>query len=167
MCRSARRFTSSEKATRSKSALAPRAESAPYESPANGHSPRNQGDKHMPAHRKPLHILALNGTIKDHPGRYANRTVPVACPAGIGDPPAHLSVARKNIWRELVGQLAEGHLQSADRFLLEIVTHLMARLRNRKTLITKGEESLLMHALSKLGLKPADRQKVHIPPRRD
>ena len=118
----------------------------------------------MPAHRKPLHILALNGTIKDHPGRYAEPTAPVACPAGIGDPPVHLSVARKNIWREVVAQLPERHLQSADRFLLEIVTHLMSRLRNRKTLITKGEEALLMHALSKLGLTPVDRQKVHIAP---
>ena len=121
----------------------------------------------MPAHRKPLHVLALNGTLKEHPGRYASRIEPVACPAGIGDPPAHLSVARKNIWRELVENLPEGHLQSADRFLLEIVTHLMARLRNRKTLITKGEESLLMNALSKLGLTPVDRLKVHIPPLKD
>jgi hypothetical protein len=43
----------------------------------------------------------------------------------------------------------------------------MARLRNRKTLITKGEESLLMNALSKLGLTPVDRLKVHIPPLKD
>ncbi len=122
----------------------------------------------MPAHRKPLHVLALNGTLKEHPGRYASRIEPVACPAGIGDPPSHLSVARKNIWHELVAQLPEGHLQSADRFLLEIATHLMARLRNRKTLITKGEESLLMNALSKLGLTPTDRGKVNLlPPKQD
>jgi len=59
--------------------------------------------------------------------------------------------------------LPVGHLQSADRLLLEIVTHLMSRQRNRRTLITKGEISLLINALSKLGLTPVDRSRVIIP----
>src|ERR1039457_3832284 len=81
----------------------------------------------------------------------------------LGEPPSQISTARKNIWAELIAQLPEGHLQSADRFLLEIVTHLMSRQRNRRTLITKGELSLLINALSKLGLTPVDRSRVIIP----
>ena len=39
----------------------------------------------------------------------------------------------------------------------------MAKQRNRRALITKGEISLLLNALSKLGLSPVDRSRVIIP----
>ena len=117
----------------------------------------------MPARKKSLALLKLSGGLKAHPGRYAGRTDLASCPDGIGDPPSHISIARKNIWAELIAQLPEGHLQSADRFLLEIVTYLMSRQRNRRSLITKGEISLLLNALSKLGLTPVDRSRVIIP----
>jgi len=105
-----------------------------------------------------LHVLKLNGALKSNPGRFAGRSDPPAFPGGIGDPPVQLSVAKTNIWYELIGQLPEGHLQSADHFL---ATGLMARLRNRKTLVTQGEIALLMNALSKLGPTPVDSAKVH------
>jgi phage terminase small subunit len=117
----------------------------------------------MPARKKSLTLLKLSGGLKNHPGRYAGRTDLTPCPDGIGDPPSHISIARKHIWQELIAQLSEGHLQSADRFLLEIVTGLMAKQRNRRVLITKGEVSLLLNALSKLGLTPVDRSRVIIP----
>ena len=117
----------------------------------------------MPARKKSLTLLKLSGGLKNHPGRYADRTDLASCPDGIGDPPSHISIARKNIWAELIAQLPEGHLQSADRFLLEVLTGLMSRQRNRRSLITKGEVSLLINALSKLGLTPVDRSRVIIP----
>jgi hypothetical protein len=117
----------------------------------------------MPARKKSLSLLKLSGGLKNHPGRYAGRTDLASCPDGIGNPPSHISIARKNIWAELIAQLPAGHLQSADRFLLEVVTGLMATQRNRRALITKGEVSLLINALSKLGLTPVDRARVIIP----
>src|ERR1019366_3990770 len=117
----------------------------------------------MPARKKSLALLKLSGGLKNHPGRYAGRTDLASCPDGIGNPPSHISIDRKNIWAELIAQLPEGHLQSADRFLLEVVTGLMAKQRNRRTLITKGEITLLLNALSKLGLTPVDRSRVIIP----
>ena len=117
----------------------------------------------MPARKKSLSLLKLSGGLKNHPGRYAGRTDLASCPDGIGNPPAHISIARKHIWAELIAQLPEGHLQSADRFLLEVLTGLMSRQRNRRSLITKGEISLLLNALSKLGLTPVDRNRVIIP----
>jgi phage terminase small subunit len=117
----------------------------------------------MPARKKSLTLLKLSGGLKNHPGRYAGRTDLASCPDGIGEAPKHISIARKHIWAELIAQLPEGHLQSADRFLLEVVTGLMAKQRNRRALITKGEVSLLINALSKLGLTPVDRQRVIIP----
>ena len=118
----------------------------------------------MPARKKSLALLKLSGGLKAHPGRYAGRTdLASCCPDGIGNAPSHISVARKNIWAELIAQLPEGHLQSADRFLLEVVTGLMAKQRNRQSLISKGEVSLLINALSKLGLTPVDRSRVIIP----
>src|SRR5664279_995392 len=101
----------------------------------------------MSARRKSLKLLDLSGGLKAHPGRYAGRTDLASCPDGIGNAPSHISIARKNIWAELIAQLPEGHLQSADRFLLEVVTGLMAKQRNRRTLITKGEVSLLINCL--------------------
>lgn len=117
----------------------------------------------MPARKKSLTLLKLSGGLKNHPARYKDRTDIASCPDGIGNPPSHISVARKNIWAEVIAQLPAGHLQSADRFLLEVVTGLMSRLRNRRALITKGEVSLLINALSKLGLTPVDRSRVIIP----
>jgi phage terminase small subunit len=117
----------------------------------------------VPARKKSLTLLKLSGGLRNHPGRYAGRTDLTPCPSGIGEPPSHVSTARKNIWQELIAQLPEGHLQSADRFLLEVVTGLMAKQRNRRALITKGEISLLLNALSKLGLTPVDRSRVIIP----
>jgi phage terminase small subunit len=117
----------------------------------------------MPARKKSLTLLKLSGGLRNHPGRYAGRSDLASCPDGIGEAPAHISIARKHIWAELIAQLPEGHLQSADRFLLEIVTYLMSRQRNRRSLITKGEISLLLNALSKLGLTPVDRSRVIIP----
>jgi hypothetical protein len=117
----------------------------------------------MPARKKSLTLLKLSGGLKNHFGRYADRADLAACPDGIGDPPSHISIARKNIWAELIAQLPEGHLGSSDRFLLEVVTGLMAKQRNRRVLITKGELSLLINALSKLGLTPVDRSRVIIP----
>src|ERR1035438_5122913 len=110
----------------------------------------------MPARRKSLALLTLSGGLKAHPARYKDRQEVASYPEGIGDPPSQISIARKNIWAELISQLPDGHLQSADRFLLEVVTGLMAKQRNRRTVITKGELSLLINALSRLGLTPAD-----------
>ena len=117
----------------------------------------------MSARRKSLATLQLLGSTKAHPGRYAGRTDLASCPDGIGDPPSHISIARKNIWAELIAFVPAEHLQSADRFLLEVVTGLMAKQRNRRCLISKGEISLLLNALSKLGLTPVDRNRVIIP----
>ena len=117
----------------------------------------------MPARKKSLTLLKLSGGLKAHPTRYKDRTDLASCPDGIGEPPSQISVSRKHLWAEIVAQLPVGHLQSADRLLLEIVTHLMSRQRNRRVLITKGEISLLLNALSKLGLTPVDRSRVIIP----
>jgi len=117
----------------------------------------------MPARRKSLATLQLSGSTKAHPGRYKDRTNLEPCPSGIGLPPSHVSLARKRIWAEIVQSLPEGHLQSADRALLEVVTFLMSRMRNRRVSVTKGEITLLINALSKLGLTPTDRQRVVIP----
>ena len=117
----------------------------------------------MPARKKSLTLLKLSGGLKAHPGRYAGRTDLASCPDGVGDPPSHISIARKNIWAEIVASLPEGHLQSADRALMEVTTYLMARQRNRRNVVTKGEVSLLLNSLSKLGLTPVDRARVIIP----
>lgn len=117
----------------------------------------------MPARKKSLALLTLTGATKAHPARYKDRTDLASCPEGIGDPPSHVSIARKRIWAEIVESLPDGHLQSADRALLEVVTFLMSRMRNRRVSVTKGEITLLINALSKLGLTPVDRSRVVIP----
>jgi hypothetical protein len=119
----------------------------------------------MAAHRKSIARLKLTGGYR--PGRHDGRTDLPPCPEGIGRPPTHLSVAQKNIWYEIVSQLAEGHLQSGDRMLLELVVSLVAKQRNRRVRITKGEQALLLTSLVKMGLSPVDRNRVTIPPKKD
>ena len=68
----------------------------------------------------PYLLRCLRATVKQFHGgstRHAGRTDIASCPDGIGDPPPHISIARKNIWGELIAQLPEGHLPERRQVL--------------------------------------------------
>jgi phage terminase small subunit len=114
--------------------------------------------------RKPTAELERAGGFDAHPERRrARENEPV--PTGpLGDPPEHLTDGQKAIWHELAGQVPEGVLTIADRFLVEIVCRQMAKLRARKPL-KAAEMNQIISCLSRMGLTPADRSRVGVPKR--
>lgn len=118
----------------------------------------------MPAHRKSIQELKLNGSIKANPARYKDRTQVPVSNGDLGEPPAAMSKAAKNVWAELATQAPEGLLTFADRMLVELACSLICKMRNRRAVATKGDQQLLLQTLSKLGLTPIDRDRVTVKP---
>jgi hypothetical protein len=112
--------------------------------------------------RKPTQELEQSGAFEKDPQRRRDReNEPV--PAGpLGDPPEYLSPAAQSVWHELAGQVPEGVLTIADRFLVEIVCRQMARLRAGEEL-RAAETNQIISCLSRMGLTPADRSRVSVP----
>ena len=106
--------------------------------------------------RKPTEILKLNGAFKENP----NRTRPVGAKSkrALGMPPKRLSEAELEVWVEIEGNAADGVLTSADRYVLELMARLVARLR--ADWLTGAEMSQLTWCISHLGMTPSDRSKV-------
>src|SRR4051794_33452283 len=116
----------------------------------------------MARNRKPTQELEQSGAFeKDPKRRLARENEPV--PAGpLGDPPDYLSAAAQNVWHELASHVPEGVLTIADRFLVEIVSRQMARLRAGEDL-KAAEINQIISCLSRMGLTPADRSRVQVP----
>jgi phage terminase small subunit len=111
--------------------------------------------------RKPTALLELNGTIAQRPARYAKqqRELEPQVDEPVGNPPKYLTADEIKIWRELKKTVS--WLTIVDRTNLECVCMLTAKLRNRT--IKTQEMSQLMAFLSKLGMTPADRSRIHMP----
>lgn len=109
--------------------------------------------------RKPtaLHVLHGTRTRVDRSGE----------PSDIGElgkPPAHLSPEDAAAWREIAASLAPGVAGRADRFVVEIVAVLIARLRTPEGL--KAADLACLHrGLASLGMTPTARSKVAPPVR--
>ncbi len=115
----------------------------------------------MPARRKSLSRLALTGSLKKNPGRYADRaSAPALGP--IGYCPKFLSAPERAIWRYIVKVAPPGALTSADAFTVELAAKLMHRVRTDAA-AKASEVAVLISLLGKLGLTPADRAKLDLP----
>ena len=109
--------------------------------------------------RKPtaLHVLHGTRTRVDRSGE----------PSDIGDlggPPAHLTYEAAAAWREIAASLAPGVASRADRFVVEIVAVLIARLRTPEGL-KPADLACLHRGLASLGMTPTARSKVAPPVR--
>lgn len=106
--------------------------------------------------RKPTKVLELTGAFEKNPQRSRPKE---PMPSGaIGDPPIHLALEAKEIWRELSD--ACFWATDADRQIMEIASVLLHRFR------TDAEFKHMNHLISslgKLGLTPSDRSKVTVP----
>lgn len=113
--------------------------------------------------RKPTQLLALTGTLKTNPGRYANRAnEPKADVPFPADPPAHLTPAQQKCWREIVDLCHPGVLCAADSLLVEHGAMVLWELRDRRWKVHPGMMLRLEVVLSKLGMTPADRSRVSV-----
>jgi hypothetical protein len=80
----------------------------------------------------------------------------------IGRPPARLAAAQKAAWVELVRKAHPGLLTRSDRIILEIAARLIVRMRQPEAKIS--DYNALLTVLGKLGMTPASRLKMNLPP---
>jgi phage terminase small subunit len=114
----------------------------------------------MPAPRKPTALLRASGAIAHDPQRYRDRAAEPKPTGQLGNAPKHFGAIAKKIWRELAQIAPPDILTNADRWTVELLVTLMAKLRTGT--ISTGETSQLTILLGKLGMNPADRSKVQI-----
>lgn len=109
--------------------------------------------------RTPTAVLEMRGAFKVHPGR---RRPDEPKPTGeLGDPPAHLTAAAVDAWREIAEAAPAGVLTNADRLAVEIAATLMAQFRAGDLL--PASVGHLRGILGRMGLTPADRAGMSIP----
>jgi phage terminase small subunit len=108
----------------------------------------------MPQPRKPtlLHVIQGTRSRVDRSGEPRDLRP-------LGEPPATLRGAALAAWREIAASLAPGVLSAGDRFALEIVARLLAKMRTPAGL-TAAEIARLQRGLASLGMTPADRSRV-------
>ncbi len=113
----------------------------------------------MPRPRKPTDSLELSGAFRKNPQRARPPEAKSRRP--FGTPPTHLSEADKAVWSEIEADLPRGVLTSADRYVVELLARLVAKLR--ADWLTGTEMSQMTWCLSHLGMTPSDRSKVLAP----
>jgi len=110
----------------------------------------------MPRPRKPTEVLKLNGAFAKDPAR--TRAVGPKSPRPLGMPPKYFTQAEAEIWVEIESNVAAGVLTSAERYVMELLSRLVARFR--ADWLTGTEMSQMTWCCSHLGMTPADRSKV-------
>jgi hypothetical protein len=116
----------------------------------------------MPRHRKPLAVAELTGATRKHPERY--RKQPPAVDAVFGAPPEHLTDSQRAVWHELEAYAPTGTWTGADRIAVELLSVLLDEFRTNYTGMRAAKFGLIVSCLGRLGLTPADRQKLGTEP---
>ena len=114
----------------------------------------------MPRQKLTIEQAKLTGAFRRNPGRYKPKVIKAGSP--VGGPPDHLTQGAKTAWKEIVEASTPGVLQAADRILIEITACLMDEFRSNPNEFKTGKHSNLIGCFTKLGLTPADRQRVQV-----
>ena len=110
----------------------------------------------MPRPRKPTEVLTLTGAFRKDPQR--KRPVGAKSAKSLGQPPGYFRDDECLVWAEIETYAAAGVLTSADRFVVELLSRLVARFR--ANWLNGAEMSQLTWCCSHLGMTPSDRSKV-------
>lgn len=112
----------------------------------------------MARHKQPREVAELKGAHKKDPQRY-NGDPPKSAMA-LGNAPEYMSDDAKAIWFELSTYALPGVLTGADRYIMEVTATLIAEFRRNPDEFAVGKHSVLAGHLARMGLSPADRQKL-------
>jgi phage terminase small subunit len=112
----------------------------------------------MARHPQPREIAALKGSVAANPQRYRKEVPEVSLPLGMA--PDHLTDAAKATWFELESLAPVKVLKGADRPALEVLANLLTEYRAAPTEFAVGKYTHLIGLLARLGMTPADRQKL-------
>ena len=125
--------------------------------------PRARVNYTMARTPKPTALLEAAGAFRKDPARGLARQFEPRPTSPLGDPPPCFDPLQRDIWFELAAMAPAHVLTGCDRWLVEILCRLMARLRSGE-IIKAAEYSLIFAGLGRMGLTPADRSKVMVPP---
>jgi phage terminase small subunit len=114
----------------------------------------------MARHPQARELAELKGATRKHPERYRKQPPKVEQP--LGNAPVHLTDAAKAVWFEIETYAPTGILKGADRIALEMLANLLAEYRNAPTEFAVGKYTHLIGCLARLGMTPADRQKLGV-----
>jgi phage terminase small subunit len=114
----------------------------------------------MARHPQPREVAELKGATKHDPQRY--RKQPPAVDQPIGSAPAHMTEAARKVWFELETYAPRGVLTGADRVALEMLSNLLSEYREDPVAFKVGKYPALIGCLARLGMTPADRQKLGV-----
>lgn len=104
--------------------------------------------------RKPTSLHVIEGTRTR-----TDRSAEPVDSRPLGEPPKHLKAAQRRVWEEFVESMPAGVLAQADRYAVEVVVLLIAKMRTAAGL-TAAEIGTLQRGLASLGMTPADRSRV-------
>jgi phage terminase small subunit len=112
----------------------------------------------MARHPQPREIADLKGATRHDPQRYRKEMPAVDQP--LGNPPEKLSVEAQSAWFELSGLAPTGVLKGSDRIMLEMAAVLLVKFRADPDEFPSSKMTHLIGILARLGMSPADRQKL-------
>lgn len=115
----------------------------------------------MPRHTQPREVAEAKGATRHDPQRYRNK--PPKAAFELGQAPPHLSDQAKAVWFEVAGYAAAGVLTCADRIAMELLCELLADFREAPREFPAARIGHLIGCLGRLGMTPADRQKLSAP----
>ena len=115
--------------------------------------------------RKGFSELELSGSFAKHPERRREReNEPMPRGELPKNPPSYFTPEQAEIWRELRRGAPDGVLTDADYHCVELACILMAKVRAGEA--KPSEIAVLSSLLARLGLTPADRNRVRALPRK-
>lgn len=120
----------------------------------------------MARHPQSREVADLKGATRKHPERY--RKTPPAVEMPLGNAPDHLDKTGEKdwtaseIWFELESYAPRGVLTGADRITMEVLSNLLVEYRKAPSEFAVGKYTHLIGCLARLGMTPADRQKLGV-----
>lgn len=107
---------------------------------------------------QPRELAELKGSTRHDPQRY--RKEPAKSDFPLGQSPDYLDDGAKAVWFELETYAAKGVLTGGDRMVMEVTCGLMSEFREDPRKFAAAKIGHLISCFARLGLTPADRQKV-------
>lgn len=112
----------------------------------------------MARHAQPREVAELKGATKKNPQRY--KTAPPKSSKPLGGAPNWCEKIEKAAWVDLQRMTPAGVLTFADRAVMELSSALLSQFRADRLNFPAAKMTHLVGCLARLGLTPADRQRL-------
>lgn len=115
----------------------------------------------MPRPRLSYDQAKMKGATAINKGRFEDRKATPSTVGTVGNPPKHLTTEVKSAWREIAKSIPAGVAGKSDRLTVEMASRLLYQFRTEPNM-QASRISLLMQLMSRLGLDPQARTRMHV-----